>query len=293
MEFVIITGMSGAGKRTAGHILEDLGYLCVDNIPVQLVETCIRLYKSNAHPPEKISFTLDVRGQEEFSELIAVVNRIKSDADCRCTVVYLDATDAALVARYQESRHLHPLVHARNLSLSEAITCERQLLADLRASADLILDSTGIRPVELRANLEALLAISRKNGMLVTCMSFGFKHGAPADLDLLFDVRCFHNPFYIPELKPLTGLDEPVRDFVLSAPETVRFTEKLFDLITYLLPLYRAEGKTQLTVGIGCTGGQHRSVAITEALAAYLRSLQKTDEEFTVNVVHRDVGGRK
>ncbi|MBQ8288692.1 MAG: RNase adapter RapZ [Clostridia bacterium] len=293
MEFVIITGMSGAGKGTAGHILEDLGYLCVDNIPVSLVETCIELYKSNGHPPEKISFTLDIRGQEEFSELLAMVARLKADAGCRCTLIYLDATDAVLVARYQESRHLHPLVLAKNLPLSEAIACERELLSDLRSSADLILDSTGLRPVELRANLEALLEVSRKSGMLVTCMSFGFKHGAPADLDLLFDVRCFHNPYYIPELKPLTGLDAPVRDFVLTAPETIHFTEKLFDMIAYLLPLYRAEGKTQLTIGIGCTGGQHRSVAITEALAAYLRTLAIAESECTVSVVHRDVGGKR
>ncbi len=292
MEFVIITGMSGAGKGTAGHILEDLGYLCVDNMPIALVETCIDLYKTE-RPQEKISFTLDIRGQEDFSDLIALVNRLKGEENCRCTLIYLDATDAALVARYQESRRLHPLVLTKNLSLSDAIACERRLLSDLRDFADLILDSTGLRPIELRANLEALLEISRRNGMLVTCMSFGFKHGAPADLDLLFDVRCFHNPFYIPRLKPLTGLDAPVRDFVLSAPETARFTEKLFDMIAYLLPLYRAEGKTQLTIGIGCTGGQHRSVAITEALAAYLRRLEIARNECTVSVVHRDVGGKR
>ncbi|MBQ8382794.1 MAG: RNase adapter RapZ [Clostridia bacterium] len=293
MEFVIITGMSGAGKGTAGHILEDMGYLCVDNIPVSLVETCVELYKSNEHPPERISFTLDIRGQEEFSELLAVVGRLKADDHCRCTLVYLDATDAVLVARYQESRHLHPLVLTKNLSLSDAIACERKLLSDLRGSADLILDSTGLRPAELRANLEAMLEISRKSGMLVTCMSFGFKHGAPADLDLLFDVRCFHNPYYIPELKPLTGLDAPVRDFVLSAPETQGFIGQLFEMITYLLPLYRAEGKTQLTIGIGCTGGQHRSVAIAEALAAHLRALTIAESECTVSVVHRDVGGKR
>ncbi|MGM9647675.1 MAG: RNase adapter RapZ [Eubacteriales bacterium] len=293
MEFVIITGMSGAGKGTAGQILEDMGYLCVDNIPVSLVETCIELYRSNERPPDRISFTLDIRGQEEFSELIAVVRRLKAEDNCRCTLVYLDAADSVLVARYQESRHLHPLVLAKNLSLSDAIACERQLLSDLRGFADLILDSTGLRPVELRANLEALLAVSRKSGMIVTCMSFGFKYGAPADLDLLFDVRCFPNPYYIPELKPLTGLDAPVRDFVLSAPETVRFTEKLFDLITYLLPLYREEGKTQLTVGIGCTGGQHRSVAIAEALGAHLRTVPACTGECTVSVVHRDIGGKR
>lgn len=292
MEFVIITGMSGAGKGTAGHILEDLGYLCVDNMPMSLVETCIEYYKTQ-RPQDKVSFTLDIRGQEDFSDLIALVKRLKAEENCRCTLLYLDATDAVLVARYQESRRLHPLVLAKNLSLSDAIASERRLLSDLRDSADLILDSTGLRPVELRANLEALLSISGKNGMFVTCMSFGFKHGAPADLDLLFDVRCFHNPFYVPELKHLTGLDAPVRDYVFASKETVCFADKLFDMITYLLPLYRAEGKTHLTIGIGCTGGQHRSVAITEALAAHLLALPQAEKEYTISVVHRDIGGRQ
>ena len=289
MEFLILTGMSGAGKATAGQILEDMGYLCVDNMPFSLIETCIELYKSSSIH-EKICFTLDIRGQEEFSELIATVRKMKSEDNCLCRLFYLDATDGVIVARYQESRHLHPLVLTKNLSLAEAIACERKLLANLRETADWVLDTTGLRPVEMREKLEEMLAITRESGMLITCMSFGFKNGAPADLDLLFDVRCFDNPFYIPELRSLTDLDEPVRAFVLSAPETVAFTVKLYDMIDYLLPLYRREGKTQLTIGIGCTGGQHRSVAITEALAAHIRKLPDGTGERTVSVVHRDMG---
>ncbi len=293
MEFVIITGMSGAGKGTAGHILEDLGYHCVDNMPISLVESCIALYRSEERSPEKISFTLDIRGQEEFSELIAVVERLKASPGDRCILIYLDATDATLVARYQESRHLHPLVRSKNLPLADAIKCERRLLSDLRGMADLTLDSTGLRPVELRANLEAMLSVAGRQGMIVTCMSFGFKHGAPADLDLLFDVRCFRNPHYIPALKPLTGLDAPVRDYVMSAPETQAFVARLFAMIDSLLPLYRQEGKNQLTVGIGCTGGQHRSVAIAEALYAHLCETLPAEGDYTVNVRHRDRGEYK
>lgn len=292
MEFLILTGMSGAGKGTAGQILEDMGYLCVDNMPFSLIETCIDLYKSSSIH-EKICFTLDIRGQEEFSELIAMVRKLKTEENCLCRLFYLDATDAVIVARYQESRHLHPLVLTKKMPLSEAIACERELLSDLRESADWVLDTTGIRPVEMRDKLEEMLSVARQNGMFVTCMSFGFKNGAPTDLDLLFDVRCFRNPFYIPELRPLTGLDAPVRDFVLSAPETVAFTDKLFDMIDYLIPLYRSEGKTQLTIGIGCTGGQHRSVAITEALAAHIRALPGGVGERTVSIVHRDMRGSR
>ncbi len=291
MEFVIITGMSGAGKGTAGHILEDLGYHCVDNLPVSLVEPCVAQFHREG-TFQKISFTLDIRGQEEFSALLAMVDHLKAEENCRCTLLYLDATDAALLARYQESRHMHPLVQSKKLSLSDAIACERKLLSDLRGAADLILDSTGLRPNELRVNIEALLTTVRAGGMLVTCMSFGFKHGAPADLDLLFDVRCFHNPYYIPELRPLTGMDAPVRDFVLGAPETQAFCKQLFEMIDYLIPLYRIEGKTQLTVGIGCTGGQHRSVAIAQALGTHLQGHSMADQ-FTLNIVHRDAGGKR
>lgn len=290
MEFLILTGMSGAGKGTAGQILEDMGYLCVDNMPFSLIETCIDLYKSSSIH-EKICFTLDIRGQEEFSELIETVRKLKAEANCLCRLIYLDATDGVIVARYQESRHLHPLVLTKNMPLSEAIACERRLLSDLRESADWVLDTTGIRPVEMREKLEELLSFTRESGMLVTCMSFGFKNGAPTDLDLLFDVRCLENPFYIPELRPLTGLDAPVRDFVLTMPETVAFLEKIYDMIDFLLPLYRREGKTQLTIGIGCTGGQHRSVAITQALAAHIREQISDSRRRTVSVVHRDIRG--
>lgn len=284
---MIVTGMSGAGKGTANHILEDLGYLCVDNIPFTLMESCIDHYR-NSSRHDKINFTLDIRGEEEFSGLIDMIRRLKSDPQCACRLLFLDASDEVIIARYQESRHLHPLLLTRNLPLTEAITKERHLLADLRECADLVLDTTALRPIEMREQIERFVQISREDTLQITCMSFGFKHGIPADLDLQFDVRCFENPFYIPHLKHLTGLDAPVREFVLDAPDTMVFLDQLFRMIEFLIPRYLHEGKSRLTIGIGCTGGQHRSVAITEALAAHLQTLPQLSGGRSVRVLHRD-----
>lgn len=292
MEFMIVTGMSGAGKGTANHILEDLGYLCVDNIPFSLMESCIEHYR-NISRHDKINFTLDIRGEDDFSGLIDMVRRLKSDPGCVCRLLFLDAADETLIARYQESRHLHPLLLTRNLPLTEAIAKERRILADLRASADFVLDTTGLRPIETRAQIERFLQVAREDTLQITCMSFGFKHGIPADLDLQFDVRCFENPFYIPHLKPLTGLDAPVREFVLGAPDTVEFLDQLYRMIEFLIPRYLNEGKSRLTIGIGCTGGQHRSVAITEALAAHLQTLPQLSGGRTVRILHRDCRSTK
>lgn len=283
MDFVIITGMSGAGKSTVGHILEDMGYLCIDNIPFSLIESCIELYMNNP-TNERISFTLDIRGQDDFTPLCETVKALKQRKTCDCKLIYLDASDEVIVARYQESRHLHPLVLTKNLTLTEALKCERQLLSEIREAADFVLDTTRCRPVETKEKLELFLNASGHSGPIVTCMSFGFKHGVPADLDLLFDVRCFPNPFYVPELRYATGLDQPVYDYVFSFEETRQFMDKLYDLIDFLMPKYKAEGKSQLTVGIGCTGGQHRSVAIAETLGTHLKA-----QAYTVNIVHRDM----
>lgn len=283
MEFVIITGMSGAGKKTCSNILEDLGYLCVDNIPFALVESCIDHYSSTAKS-DKISFTLDIRGQEDFSGLMEVVEKLRCKPGCNCKLIFLDASDDVIVARYQESRHLHPWVLTKNLTLTEALILERRQLGDLKETADLVLDTSRLRSTETKERLEHFLDATRSAGMMVTCMSFGFKHGAPSNVDLLFDVRCFPNPHYIPELRPSTGLDKPVYDYVFSFEESNFFMDKLCDMIDFLLPKYKAEGKSQLTIGIGCTGGQHRSVAFTERLGRYI-----AESGYTANILHRDM----
>lgn len=283
MELVIITGMSGAGKNTCSTILEDLGYLCVDNIPFALIESCIDFY-ADTSKSDKISFTLDIRGQEDLGELMNVVRTLKCKESCDCKLIYLDAEDEVIVARYQESRHLHPWVLTKQLTLTEALALERKQLSELREAADLLLDTSYLRTPETKERLERFLEVMHTAGMMVTCMSFGFKHGTPANLDLLFDVRCFPNPHYIPELRPQTGLDQPVRDYVFSFEETNLFMDKLCDMVDFLLPKYRAEGKSQLTIGIGCTGGQHRSVAIAECLGRHI-----AEHYPTVNILHRDM----
>lgn len=283
MELVIITGMSGAGKNTCSNILEDLGYLCVDNIPFALIESCIDFYVKTSKS-EKISFTLDIRGQEDFGELMHVIRTLKAKENCDCKLIFLDAADEVIVSRYQVSRHLHPWVLTKNLSLSEALVVERKQLSTLREAADFVLDTSRLRANETKEKLESFLGAMRTTGMMVTCMSFGFKYGMPGDSDLMFDVRCFPNPYYIPELKHATGLDKAVYDYVFSFDQTNQFVDKLFDLIDFLLPQYKAEGKSQLTISIGCTGGQHRSVAIAERLGKHI-----ADNNVTVNVVHRDM----
>lgn len=283
MEFVIITGMSGAGKNTCSTILEDLGYLCVDNIPFALIESCIDYYAA-ASKSDKISFTLDIRGQEDLGELMKIVRTLKCKAGCDCKLIYLDADDDVIVARYQESRHLHPWVLTKHLTLTEALALERKQLSELREAADFLLDTSNLRTPETKEKLELFLDVMHTSGMMVTCMSFGFKHGTPANLDLLFDVRCFPNPYYIPELRQQTGLDQPVYDYVFSFEETKQFMDKLCDMVDFLLPKYRAEGKSQLTIGIGCTGGQHRSVAIAECLGKHI-----ADHCSTVKIHHRDM----
>lgn len=292
MEFLIVTGMSGAGKGTAQHILEDLSYLCVDNIPFSLMEQCVESYCADSRH-DKFSFTLDIRGEDDFSGLLDLIRRLKSHPTHRCRLLFLDADDRVIISRYQESRRLHPWLITRSLSLPEAIAAERALLCDLRESADLVLDTTALRPTETRERIEAFLAIPRESSMQIVCTSFGFKHGIPADLDLQFDVRCFENPFYIPHLKPLTGLDAPVREFVLGSPDTREFLHQLFGMIEFLIPRYMQEGKSRLTIGIGCTGGQHRSVAITEALAAHLNTLPLLSGGRGVRIVHRDCRSTK
>lgn len=287
MEFVIITGMSGAGKNTCSNILEDLGYLCVDNIPFSLIESCIDFYTATSKG-DKISFTLDIRGQEDLGGLMEVVRTLRCKKGCDCKLIFLDAADEVIMARYQESRHLHPWVLTKSLTLPEALILEREQLADLRVEADLVLDTSRLRPPEAKERIEHFLDAVHSTGMMVTCMSFSFKHGVPLSVDLLFDVRCFPNPHYVPELRPQTGLDAPVAEYVFSFEETNLFMDKLCDLIDFLLPKYKAEGKSQLTIGIGCTGGQHRSVAIAERLGAHLKA-----QAAAVSLLHRDMKRNK
>ncbi len=268
MEFVIITGMSGGGKSRASDILEDAGFYCVDNMPAGLIPDFAALY-SGAMRNKDVSFTIDVRGENDFNTLFSSIESLKRDGHT-CKIIFVECSTEVLINRYKETRRMHPLVSDTCNSISDAIAREREMLAAIKDSADVVIDTSKTSLSQLRERMLAAVTKDSTDGIFINCMSFGFKYGAAVEADLVFDVRCFPNPFYIPELKHKTGLDAEVRDFVFSSIETKEFVKKLFEMIDMLLPLYVSEGKHQLTVALGCTGGKHRSVAIAEALRAHL-----------------------
>ncbi len=283
-QVVIVTGMSGAGRTEASHIFEDLGYYCVDNLPAQLIPSLVDTYL--AGPDEdrrRLAIVCDARSGQYLNTLEQQLAYLDQQAiDYR--ILFLDANDDKLVARYKSSRRRHPLC-ADGTSIAAGIQRERALLMPLRDRADFVLNTTEMLPQDLRRNLGQLFASqSERRGLSVTVYSFGFKHGAPADADLVMDVRFLPNPYYDPNMRYLTGLDAPVRDFVMFQDETVKFLRKWEDLLDVVMPGYVAEGKQQLAIAVGCTGGQHRSVALAEATGDYLKS-----KGYRVSVAHRDL----
>jgi len=284
MNFTILTGMSGSGKTQATNILEDMGFYVVDNMPVALISKFIELYTNTAFKNTKVVFTVDVRGEEDFEPILNLVSGLR-EMGHECNVLFIDCSDAILLNRYKESRRLHPLMASKNIPIEEAFELERKLLLPIRESADYLVDTTGTTIAQLREKISSIMADrGDKSNIFVTCMSFGFKHGIAVEADLVFDVRCFPNPYYIPELKKLTGIDKAVSDYVFSFESTKSFLEKLFDMIDFLMPLYIEESKKQINIAIGCTGGKHRSVAICEALSKHL-----ADNGMKVLTVHRDI----
>lgn len=283
MELLIITGMSGAGKSQAANTLEDLGWYCIDNMPAALIPKFAELYSASPGKQSSVAFIVDVRGEVEFDTLFAELDVLRSQG-FSCRTVYLDCDDDVIISRYKFTRRTHPFVAAKNMSVAEALRAEREMLSLASARADYRIDTTKLSPVQLKEKICGIVNVGTNAGMLVTCMSFGFKHGAATEADLVFDVRCFPNPYYREDLKEHTGLEAAVRDFVFSHKETNEFTDKLYDMVDYLLPLYEREGKAQLIIAVGCTGGKHRSVAISEALAAHIRS-----GGFRTVTIHRDI----
>lgn len=280
---LVITGLSGAGRSTASNVCEDLGWFVIDNLPPTLIERVTELAFAPGSSVTKLAVVADVRGREFFSALVETVRELRrSEADVR--VLFLDATDEALVRRFEETRRRHPA--AEDGGVLAGIHRERQQLAELRGSSDLIVDTSELNVHELRDRVLELLADADSVPLRVEVVSFGFKHGSPRDADLLFDVRFLPNPHWVEELRPYSGLDRPVRDFVFGQPATGPFVAALQQLLDVAVPGYIAEGKRYLTIAVGCTGGKHRSVAITDAVAAYLEDTF----ELPVNVVHRDLG---
>ncbi|MBQ8753345.1 MAG: RNase adapter RapZ [Clostridia bacterium] len=283
MTFVIVSGLSGAGKSQAMHALEDIGFYCVDNMPPKLLPKFGELCLQSNENLTRVSMVVDVRGGDQFRELFANLDGIRAQGG-DYKILFLECDDAVLARRYKETRRQHPLAYKTDGSVRGAIALERDMLDEVRSRTDYLIDTTHLSTSHLKKRVEDLFLEDAADGMLVECMSFGFKYGYPAEADLVFDVRCFPNPFYIPELKTQTGMDAPVREFVLAHEETQGFLTRLYDLIDYLVPLYRGEGKSQLVIAIGCTGGKHRSVTIAQTLAQHLE-----DAGDRVRVNHRDI----
>lgn len=283
MDFIILTGRSGAGKTQAANTLEDLGYYCIDNMPAALLSRFHEIYTASPGKYNKLAFIMDMRGEVEFDTLLAELARMKHDGN-HYRILYLDCSDAVILNRYKEHRRVHPIAAQHGISITDALEMENRTLAPLRAASDVVLDTTHLSIAQLREKIRALLAAEEGSGMLVNCMSFGFKYGILAEADLVFDARCFPNPYYVPELRERTGLEPDVRDYVFGTPQTGEFLKKLIDMMLFLIPQYVEEGKTQLTVAIGCTGGKHRSVALTEALKSAL-----TDAGISAISLHRDI----
>ena len=269
MEFLIITGLSGAGKSRAADVLEDLEYYCVDNMPLALMPRFAELCLDAHGRYDKVALVTDVRERDGFGELLGTLEELK-EMDCTVRILYMDADLRTLVRRYKESRRPHPLA-GPGVTVEQAIQREMDLLVPIRERADFIVNSSNLTLGQLQNRLYSLFAgQGRRRGLNVTVLSFGYKHGIPLDADLVFDVRFLPNPFYVEELRPLSGLDRPVAEYVFSYPQTRRFMEMNAEMMDFLLPHYAEEGKLNLTIAIGCTGGRHRSVAIAAALNDYL-----------------------
>lgn len=285
MRFLLLTGMSGAGKTTATRCLEDMGAFCVDNLPpimmLKLMEAC----QSSSMHCRLVALAMDVRGGEFFdAKAVGKLIRDTRQLGYKIETLFLEASDEAIVSRYKETRRDHPLA-SENVGLMEALAEEREMLQPLRETADYVIDSTAMRPRALQRKLQAIVAAEDTAAPLrVEIMSFGFKRGLPRQADLVYDVRFLPNPYYIEGIGRHTGLDADVRDFVMKHPVTVEFMRRTEEMLEFLLPNYQEEGKHRLVIGVGCTGGAHRSVAIAEALGQYLR-----ERGFQADVNHRDL----
>ncbi|MGI5857256.1 MAG: RNase adapter RapZ [Candidatus Merdivicinus sp.] len=283
MDFLIVTGLSGAGKSRAVDALEDIGFYCVDNMPPQLISKVAEICLAGNSKISRVAVVTDMRGGDMFYGLFEELDEMR-DKGLTYKLLFLDASDAELIRRYKETRRRHPLAGLVSGGIAEAIRNERVLLRPARERADYVIDTTHLSANELKQRMNNIFLDSIQNSMLINVMSFGFKYGSPSEADLVFDVRCLPNPFYVDELKNKTGLDAEVRDYVMKSPNSEELLSKLRDLVGFLVPLYQKEGKSQLMIGVGCTGGKHRSVTFAELLYQFL-----SEQGYNVRVVHRDI----
>lgn len=282
-ELMIITGISGAGRTEAMHVFEDLGYFCIDNLPAFLLSELVSKERANNEGKMKTAVVCDARNRQYFVSLLQEIEKVL-DMGVDYKILFLDASDAKLISRYKSSRRRHPMCEPGE-TIVQGIEKERDLLFGLKEIAQYVIDTTEMLPQDFRAELRKIFNADEKiEGLSITVYSFGFKNGAPADADLVIDVRFLPNPYWDPEMRPLSGLDTPVHDFVMARSETQDFLEKWHGLLDSLIPGYVKEGKQQLAIAIGCTGGQHRSVTIAEATGGYLKS-----QGYRVSIAHRDL----
>lgn len=285
LSLVIITGMSGAGKTVAIQSFEDMGYFCVDNMPPSLIPKFWELIRESGKVT-KIALVVDLRSRSFFDEIQNMLAEIENTQLIDTKILFLDASDVELVSRYKETRRVHPM--AMDGLVTEGIRKERAILEDLKVKASLVIDTTTLTPRQLREKINQEFRHNNESGFRVEMVSFGFKYGLPIDADIVMDVRFLPNPHYIPELRPLTGCDKPVYDYVMSFKQTEKFYQSFSQLLLQIMPGYIKEGKSSLTIAIGCTGGQHRSVALTNRVGECLE-----ENGYTVNTTHRDKDKRK
>lgn len=279
MQFTIVTGLSGAGKTQVMRFLEDAGFFCIDNLPPVIIPQLATMFISINGKYEKVAFAIDSRVGDMIGELLDNLKILKENG-YEYKLIFVDARDDVLVKRYKETRRHHPI--ASDLGLLDSIKKERQMLSKIYQEADTVIDTSDFSLEQLSKKLRSIYFEGTQEEFLINIMSFGFKYGIPLDADLIFDVRCFANPFYVDELKDKTGNDKEVRDYIMNTKTAKKFMDKLISMINFLLPLYIEEGKASLTIGIGCTGGKHRSVTMANVLSEELEGYNK-------NLIHRDI----
>lgn len=289
MEFLIVTGMSGSGKSSCIKVLEDIGFFCIDNMPPALIPNfaalCNELGAENGgeNGIRRVAIVTDIRGGVMFLKLSERIVELRNTDGINVKVMFLEASKEVLMKRYSETRRKHPLDEISDGDLGKAIDAEIELLSDVRIHADYIIDSSLLTTAQLKEQIAELFLDKPTDRLIVSCMSFGFKYGVPGEADLVFDVRCLPNPFYVPELKHKTGLDPEVRDYVMNCEESQTLEQKIRELTDFLIPLYIKEGKSRLVIAFGCTGGKHRSITFAERTAEHYRQAG-----YNVRTVHRD-----
>ncbi len=283
MQLLIVTGMSGAGKSQAANVLEDMGFYCVDNIPPAIIPSFVELSNRGNGELGRMAIVTDARGGDMFNEISDVLSGL-SKSGVGYKILFLDASNDVLVHRYKENRRKHPLCDRNDISLTDAVALERKMLSGIRFMADYIVDTSLISTTQLKSQLSDIFLDNKKGGLKILCKSFGFKYGTDVDADIVFDVRCLPNPFYIQDLKYKTGLDSDVKDYVMNSADSVTFLQKIKEFADFSIPLYIKEGKSQLVISFGCTGGKHRSVTFAELLCAHL-----SDKGYNTAPIHRDI----